>query len=282
MPVDLHTHSTASDGSDPPARLVARAAELGLGTIALTDHDTLEGIPEAAAAAALAGIGFVPGVELSLAWDAGTMHLVVLWLDPAPGPLQDRLAELQRGRSARNERMLERLAALGIEITPEELAAEAGGGSVGRPHLAAILVRRGVVADIAGAFDAYLARGRPAYVDRVRLTPEEAIGLARRSGAVPVLAHPHTLGVENRAEMAAVLDRLVAAGMVGIECHYGGYDADGRAGMVALAGRFGLVAAGGSDYHGTYKPDVALGTGRVGLWVPDSVLGELAATRVPS
>lgn len=280
MAVDLHTHSTASDGSDPPGRLVLRAAELGLAALALTDHDTLAGIPEAREAAARTGVLLVPGVELSVAWDRGTMHLVVLWLEPGPGPLQDRLESLRRSRDDRNRRILTRLAELGMEVSADELAAEAGSGSVGRPHIAALLVRKGYAADIGAAFDEYLARGKPAYVERDRLTPEEAIDLARRSGAVPVLAHPHTLGVENRGEMAAVLGRLVTAGLVGMECHYGTYDAEERAGMVALARRFGLVPSGGSDYHGTYKPGVLLGTGAVGLPVPDEVLEELAATRV--
>lgn len=280
MPVDLHTHSTASDGSDRPGDLVRKAADAGITTLALTDHDTLEGIPEAIDAAGVAGVDLVPGVELSLEWPKGGMHLVVLWLEPGPGPLQDRLGALQAARMSRNERMIERLRRLDLDITLEEVAVEAGGGSVGRPHMAAILVRKGYVPDIPTAFDEYLAKGRPGYVDRDRLTPEEAIGLSRLSGGVPVLAHPHTLGVDNRREMADLLDRLVAAGLIGIECHYGGYDTDGRAGMTALATRFGLVPSGGSDYHGTYKPDMALGTGRVGLWIPDSIVTGLAATRV--
>ena len=280
MAVDLHTHSTASDGSDTPTELMHRAAELGLDAIALTDHDTLEGIPEARSAAATLPFELIPGVELSLEWDKGGMHLVVLWLEPEPGPLQDRLARLQRGRDTRNERIVERLSELGLPITLDEVEAEAGGGSVGRPHIAAVMLRRGYVSEIREAFDLYLANDKPAYVSRDRLLPEEGIGLARESGGVPILAHPHTLGVDNRFEMADLLDRLIAAGLQGIECHYGTYDRDGRQGMIALAHRFGLIPAGGSDYHGTYKPDVLLGTGKVGLPVPDSVLEELRAARV--
>lgn len=282
MPVDLHTHSTASDGSDSPALLVNNVAAARISTFALTDHDTTEGLEEARAAAEMVGIGMIPGVELSLEWDKGGMHLIVLWLEPTPGPLQDRLAGLQASRASRNERMVERLRELGIDISLEEVEAESGGGSTGRPHIAAVMVRKGYVDDLAAAFDEYLAAGRPAYLGRERLTPEEGIGLARASGAVPVLAHPHTLGVDNRMEMADLMERLSAAGLIGIECLYGSYEAPGRAGLVKMASRFGLLPSGGSDYHGSYKDDVALGVGRVGIPVPDRVLEDLAAARTPA
>lgn len=279
MAIDLHTHSTASDGSDTPTLLVEHAAALGITSLALTDHDTLEGIEEARAAAAPAGIELIPGVELSLEWAKGGMHLVVLWLESGSGPLQDRLAAIQAGRTGRNARILERLRSFGFEITEQEIEEEAGGGSVGRPHIAAVMVRKGYVPDIVSAFDRFLAGGKPAYVGRERLEPEEGIALARASGGVPILAHPHTLGVDNRFEMADLLDRLVAAGLVGIECHYGTYQAPGRAGLEAMARRFGLVPSGGSDYHGTYKEGVALGTGAVGIPIPPGLLDELAAAR---
>jgi 3',5'-nucleoside bisphosphate phosphatase len=282
MPVDLHTHSSASDGSDSPTLLVHKVAAARISTFALTDHDTTEGLEEAQAAAEAVGIGMIPGVELSLEWDKGGMHLVVLWLEPTTGPLQDRLAGLQASRASRNQRMVQRLQELGMDITLDEIETESGGGSTGRPHIAAVMVRKGYVDSIPAAFDEYLAAGRPAYLGRERLTPEEGIGLARASGAVPVLAHPHTLGVENRMEMADLMDRLKEAGLIAIECHYGSYEAPGRAGLVKMAGRFGLLASGGSDYHGSYKEDVALGVGRVGIPVPDSVLEDLTAARTPA
>ncbi len=247
--------------------------------IALTDHDTLEGIPEATAAAARAGIELIPGIELSLEWDRGGMHMLVLWLDPGPGPLQDRLQALQDARNNRNARIVDRLNELGVELTLAEVEAEAGGGTVGRPHIAAVMVRRGHVTDIKSAFDIYLGNGRPAYMSRDRLEPEEAIDLARRSGGVPILAHAHTLGLDNQAEVEATLRRLANAGLVGIECHYGSYEADERAGYVRMAKRFGLLPSGGSDFHGTYKTDVALGTGSVGISVPADILEPLRATR---
>ncbi len=279
MAVDLHTHSTASDGSDSPEALVAAAAALGLEAIALTDHDTLAGIPAAKRAAADAGIEFVPGAEISCDWEPGSMHLVVLFLEPVPGPLQDRLHHLQAARDARNERIVERLHGLGIDISLAEVREEAGEGSVGRPHFAAVLVRKGAVESIPAAFDELLAKGRPAYVERERLTPEEAISLARASEAVPVLAHPHTLGLTSAAEFAAAFERLAAAGLMGIESSYGEYDQPQRDELTATARRFGLVPSGGSDYHGAYKEGTDLGTGRGDLAVPYAVLDELRQAR---
>ena len=279
MPIDLHTHSTASDGSLTPTELIELAATIRLDSVALTDHDTLEGTDEAAVAADRVGIELIPGVELSLDWDRGGMHLLVLWLVPGRGPLQDRLAELQVARNSRNARVVDRLNELGLEITLEEVETEAGTGSVGRPHIAAVMVRRGHVPDIRSAFDEYLGSGRPAYMSRDRLGPEEAIGLARQSGGVPILAHAHTMGLDNQAEVEAMMRRLAAAGLVGIECHYGSYEADERAGYVRMAKRFGLLPSGGSDFHGTYKSEVALGTGSVGIGVPTEILEPLRAAR---
>jgi hypothetical protein len=279
VPIDLHTHSTASDGSLTPTELIELAATIGLDSIALTDHDTLEGIDEAAVAADRVGIELVPGVELSLDWDRGGMHLLVLWLAPEGGPLQDRLAELRVARNSRNARIVDRLNELGLEITLEEVEHEAGTGSVGRPHIAAVMVRRGHVPDIRAAFDDYLGNGRPAYMSRDRLGPEEAIRLARQSGGVPVLAHAHTMGLDNVAEVEAMMRRLADAGLVGVECHYGSYDTDERAGYVRMAARFGLLPSGGSDFHGTYKSEVALGTGSVGIGVPTEILEPLRAAR---
>lgn len=279
MPIDLHTHSTSSDGSLTPAQLVDLAATVRLDAVALTDHDTLDGISEARAAADRRGIELIPGVELSLAWDRGGMHMLVLWLEPTSGPLQDRLAELQVARNGRNARIVDRLNELGLELTLEEIESEAGEGSVGRPHFAAVMVRKGYVPDIKTAFDEYLANGRPAYMPRYRLQPEDAIDLARQSGGVPILAHAHTLGLDNQHEVEELLERLVAAGLVGIECHYGSYDQAERAGYVAMASRFGLLPSGGSDFHGTYKADVALGTGSVGVGVPNEILEPLRSMR---
>lgn len=275
MAVDLHTHSTASDGTLSPAELVAAAIEQGLEAIALTDHDTQSGWEEASAAAKGTGLTLIPGTELSLEFDGG-MHLLVLWLTPGAGPLQDRLDELQKGREERNSRVLELLSRLGMEVSEAELADEAGVGTVGRPHIASVMMKKGYVPDLATAFERWLGRGQPAYVHRPRLNPDEAIGLARESGGVPVLAHPHTLGVHRAEEMARLLHSLRDAGLIGLESVYSSYQRHERDGYSALARRFGLIPSGGSDFHGEYKPGLQLGSGYGNLSVPAEIMVELA------
>lgn len=275
MIIDLHTHSTASDGSDSPARVVELAVEAGIGTLALTDHDTQEGLAEAEMAAARSAIELIPGVELSLQFDSGGMHLIVLWLEPGRGPLQDRLQGLQDGRGSRNEQIVELLVTAGMPLTIDEVLEEAGGGTVGRPHIAAVMMRRGYVPDIRTAFDVWLGAGRPAYVGRLRLGPDEAISLARQSGAVPVLAHPHTLGITTAPAMAELLTELKRSGLVGLEAHYSSYRAHERAGYADLARRFELLSSGGSDYHGSYKPGLSIGTGYGDLAVPGELVDRL-------
>ena len=278
MAVDLHTHSTYSDGSDSPAEIVSAAAAAGLEAVALTDHDNLNGILEAAAAADASEVELIPGVELSCEWQPGGMHLVVLWLEPGPGPLQDRLEILQAGRRQRNVELIELLQKLDVDISYEEVMAEAGGTGVGRPHVAAVLVRKGVVGSIPEAFDLYLASGRPAYVERYRLPPEEAIELARASGAVPIVAHPHTLGMTGTT-LDQELRRLARHGLVGLECYYPEYEPDTRLELVERARDVGLVPSGGSDYHGTYKPGLEIGRGYGDLSVGREVWQALAEAR---
>jgi predicted metal-dependent phosphoesterase TrpH len=276
--VDLHLHSTRSDGTDRPAAIVAAGAAAGLAAIALTDHDTLDGIAEAEEAAARHGIRLIPGTELSVDGDEGPFHLLVYHLSPRGGPLQNRLRDIRQGRHERNLRIVLALRNLGIEITYDEIAAEAVEGQVGRPHVAAVLVRKGVVPDLATAFDRYLARGRPAYDERYRLDHREAVSLAVASGAVPVVAHPHTLGV-TAADYERVLTGLAADGVMGVEAHYADYAPEVRRHLARLAASLGMIATGGSDYHGRYKPDLAVGTGRGDLAVPDEVVEHLDAAR---
>lgn len=269
MSVDLHVHTTASDGTVSPAAVVEEALAIGLTAIAITDHDTQEGVEEARAAAAGHELEVIPGVELSLQYDEGGMHLVVLWLDTTPGPLQNRLQTLREGRDLRNVEVVERLTSLGMPIEIDEVLLEAGNGAVGRPHIAAVMMRKGHVPDIRTAFDLWLAKGRPAYVDRPRLGPEEGLGLARESGAVPVLAHPHTLGIHRAQEMSRLLGRLAEAGLIGLEAEYSLYRRHERDGYAHLARRFGLLPSGGSDFHGLYKPGLHLGRGYGDLRVPE-------------
>ena len=261
--VDLHTHSTVSDGSDPPGRIPELAAAAGCSAVALTDHDRLDGLAEARARAEALGVELVPGCEVSCEWAPGTLHVLVYFVEPGEGPLQDELARLQTDRTERNRQMVERLSVLGLPVTLEELAAEAGGDGAGRPHMASILVRKGVVGSVQEAFDRYLARGRPGYVSKARLSPRTVAEQARGSGGVAVLAHPLSLQLGER-ELDSTVAELADAGL---------------SGLADIAHRHGLVATGGSDYHGTYKPDLTVGTGQGDLSVPETTVTSLAERR---
>ncbi|MBS1195375.1 MAG: hypothetical protein H6R33_95 [Actinobacteria bacterium] len=276
MAVDLHTHSTRSDGTDEPARLVALARSLGLRALGLTDHDTLDGIPAARAAAAGTSLELVPGVELSVDWEAGPAHFLAYWIEPGAGPLQDSLAELAAGRARRNAGILAALAGLGMDLSPQELRPTPG--LVGRPHIAAALVRHGHVPSVEAAFDLYLARGRPAYRPRRRLTAAEAVDLTRRSGGAAVLAHPHTVAA-GAAAYAAALEAFAALGGAGVECHYPDYPPELQEHLAAVTRRLGMAPTGGSDYHGDHRPGISLGTGRGDLRVPDAAVEELRLRR---
>jgi hypothetical protein len=276
--VDLHTHSTVSDGSDPPGRIPELAAAAGCSAVALTDHDRLDGLAEARARAEALGVDLVPGCEVSCEWAPGTLHVLVYFVEPGEGPLQEELARLQADRAERNRQMIDRLSAAGLPVTLDELDAEAGGMGAGRPHMASILVRKGVVGSVQEAFDRYLARGKPGYVSKSRLSPRTVAEEARRSGGVAVLAHPLSLQLDEPGLDSAVAE-LADAGLAGLEARYGRYSPDERAGLADLARRHGLVATGGSDYHGTYKPDLAVGTGRGDLSVPDTTVAALADRR---
>jgi predicted metal-dependent phosphoesterase TrpH len=277
--IDLHTHSTVSDGSDSPEDLVDLAAKANLTALALTDHDRQDGVPAARKRAGEAGIELVAGTEISCQ-HPGTMHMLVYFLEPGPGPLQDELVRLQVARDNRNELLVARLAELGLPVTAEELEHEAGGSGAGRPHVAAILVRKGVATSVQDAFDRWLAKGRPAYVEKERLAPLPAIALALQSGALPVLAHPLSMDL-TPSQLEGAVGELAEAGLVGLEAIYGRYSQEERASLAVMAARAGLAITGGSDHHGTYKPDLSVGTGRGDLHVPDSAL-EALRDRLPT
>lgn len=277
--IDLHTHSTVSDGSDPPHRIPELAADAGCSAVALTDHDRLDGVEAARARAGELGVTFISGCELSCALPTSTsMHMLVYFLEPGEGPLQDKLAELQGARDERNRALAQRLSELGLPISYEEMEEEAGGSGTGRPHAAAVLVRKGVVGSVSEAFERWLGEGRPGYVERTRLAPEEALSLVRKSGAVAAVAHPFSLKLDD-ADLEAVIRELAGHGLTGLECVYGRYSPEERERLAGLARRLDLVATGGSDHHGTYKPDLQVGVGQGDLEVADQVLHDLADRR---
>lgn len=275
--IDLHLHSTCSDGSDSPARVIELAVEAGCSTVALTDHDGLSGIEEARQAAVGRPLTLVPGCEVSCLFSPGTMHVLCYFVEPGEdGPLQAQLERLRADRVTRNTRLIGRLNELGIDITVEEVEAEAGGTTIGRPHFAAALVKKGVVPSFQEAFDNLLGKGGPAYIPKATISIEETISAARGSGALAVLAHPLSLGLEP-AQLERAIGEFAQAGLTGLECWYGRYSPEDRTGLVELARKHNLVATGGSDFHGTFKPDLSVGRGTGDLDVPDSAFHELAA-----
>ena len=279
--IDLHSHSTMSDGTDTPSRVVELAAGAGVSALALTDHDTLDHVPEARAAAESHGVRLVPGCEISCELGGrapGSMHMLVFFVDDAPGELRDRLSELQAARNERNVQIVETLNAHGVPITIDAVLAQAGPGSVGRPHIARVLMEEGHVASIQEAFDVWLAKGRPAYFERDRLTPEDAIELTHASGGVCAVAHPGSLGLGDGA-LDAFVTTLSDAGLDGLECEYGAYLPSERKPFHKLALRHELAPTGGSDYHGENKPGLSVGIGRGDLRVPDEYLDGLEARR---
>lgn len=268
--VDLHTHTSASDGDLSPAELVDAAKGLGLGAVAVTDHDTVEGISEAMTRGMAIGFEVIPGVEISVeVGKGGTFHLLGFYVEVNNPELRSTLHRLQRARSERNDRILECLTELGMPLDREVLARCAGDGQMGRPHMAQAMVQQGYVASVEEAFSRYLRKGAPAYVDKFRMGPKAAISMIRRAKGVPVLAHPYTLKCPTELELEFLVARLEEeAGLMGIEVLYPDHAPQQAAHYRYLANKYGLVMTGGTDFHGKTKPDVLLGWGRGDLRVP--------------
>lgn len=246
---DLHSHSNASDGTTPPADVMARAAAAGLDVIALTDHDTVAGHAEAAAALP-PGLTLLPGMELSCRRDGHSVHMLAYLFDPAHAELAAELAKIRDSRVSRARAMVARLAELGVPVTWELVSGIAGGGVVGRPHIARALAAAGVVPTPADAFSPdWIGAGGRAYVSRYALDPSRAIALVRAAGGVTVLAHPRGAG-RGWAIPDEVIAELAAAGLTGVEINHPQQDEEQRQRLRALAGELGLVPSGGSDDHG--------------------------------
>lgn len=272
--LDLHLHTTHSDGSRPPADIVARAHQVHVRALAITDHDILTGIPEAAAAAKPLGIEIIPGVEISSRFDDDELHILGYFLDPTDPALLARLDALRRTRHRRNPQIVARLQGLGLSITYDEVRELAGTDAVGRPHIARVLMEKGYVQSAKEAFDRYLATGKAAYVARELPEPTEVIAWIREAGGVAVLAHP--LWVKRAGEALRTLcERLKDAGLGGIEVHYSTHTPQQTSAFLSLAKQLDLLVTGGSDFHGLTKPDIEVGTGRGHLKVPEKLLEPL-------
>ncbi|WP_337957246.1 PHP domain-containing protein [Mailhella massiliensis] len=279
--IDLHTHSTASDGTDSPADLVRKAAQAHLAVLALTDHDTLAGLDEAEEEAKQRNIVFVRGCEISTATPWGEAHFLGLWIPEEPektARLEAALEKVRMGRKERNLRIAEKLRALGLDVSYEAAEALAGGAVVGRPHFAALLCSMGVVKDRREAFRQYLGKDGLAYEPRRLMSPGEAVSLLKSTGAVVSMAHPRLLHAP-----VEELDHLVAGlkeqGLDALEAYHSEHDAGDVRLCVELAARYDLQLSGGSDYHGLAKPNISLGRGKGGLRVGLGVYDELMRYR---
>jgi len=244
--IDLHVHSTASDGRFSPEEIVRKAAELGLTVIALADHDSADGIvPALEAAKAFPWLKIIPCVEISTDTPNGEVHVLGYFIDYTNHELKVALKRFRRSRRGRAQGMIAKLADLGIQIEWQRVQEIAGGDSIGRPHIAQAMLEKGYITSLSEAFTKYIGQGGPAYVEREKMTPVEAVELIVRAGGLPVLAHPFTV-----ADPEALVIELKTAGLVGIEAYYNGYTADETSSLVSLADKHNLIASGGSDYHG--------------------------------
>ncbi|QGY39839.1 PHP domain-containing protein [Pseudodesulfovibrio cashew] len=272
MSIDLHTHSTASDGTFTPTQLVRHAKELGLSAIALTDHDTFSGLDEAREAGEYYGVEVIRGCELSLESPAGAgwLHMVALWVPENPTELQEAIDWVIEGRLTRNHEIVEKLRAQGVNITYEAVAARAD-GTIGRPHFAQELVHLGVVSSINEAFQVWIGDNGRAYVPKRKLKPKQALDILNNIGATSILAHPFALGL-NMKQTEKLVAEFKEMGLDGLEVIYSEHSEEQTKGYWDMAVRHNLLISGGSDFHGEVKPHIELGTGKGGLHVPDELL----------
>ena len=275
--VDLHTHSNASDGQLPPAEVTRLAAQAGLASVALTDHDTLNGLEEAHSAGREFGIEVIPGCELSVTDGARELHILGLWVRPGAKELETVLTSLRSSRDDRNKLIVEKLSGMGISIDYDEVL-DLALGTVGRPHIAQILVERGVVRDYEAAFKQYLGRHGRAFVHKQELPLATAVDVLKAEGATVALAHPYLLGANGRA-MEDLVRRYAGLGVDAIEAYYTDHSKQKTREYLELARRLDMGVCGGSDFHGAIKPGIKLGVGKGKLAVPESVLDDLKARR---
>lgn len=272
--IDLHIHSTCSDGTFAPRQVVELAKRAGLRAIALTDHDTVAGVGEALEAGEEVVMEVVTGVEMSAAYAPGSMHLLGYYLSPTHPELASVLKRLQEGRAARAPKIVERLQSLGLEITLAETL-DLAGGLAGRAHIAQALMNRRYVTSINEAFSRYLSKGRPGYVDRLRLSPEELIDVIRQAGGLAALAHPSTLALDQFHDLNGLVARLKAMGLEGIEVFSPYHTPEMTTVYEEIARRHGLLCTGGSDFHGRPNDNADLRGAGLGVRFPYALLDGL-------
>ncbi|MBI3999565.1 MAG: PHP domain-containing protein [Candidatus Omnitrophica bacterium] len=273
---DLHLHTLHSDGTLSPRELVQLAKQKGLSCIALTDHDTLSGIEEAQAEGNRAGVEVIAGVEISVKFDPGTMHILGYFVDRHSEKLKEGLADVQEARRKRNPMIIEKLNALGIKISLSEVERESGGDQVGRPHFARVLVQKKYVKNFEEAFDKYLAKGAPAYVDKRKLTSREAIEMIEEAGGIASLAHPKQLKLNSVPErFEQTIEQLKSEGLKGLEVYSSCQSKEEAARYRKTAERLGLFVTGGSDFHGANRPQAPLGWMGDGAMIPYETIDQM-------
>jgi len=272
--LDLHLHTTHSDGSCTPTEVVNMAHRAGVTALAITDHDIMTGVSEAITAGQPCGIEIIPGVEISSLAGNSELHILGYFLDQRDSDLLARLKTLRDGRHRRNPQIIERLQTLGIDITYDEVRALAGSDSVGRPHIARALMDKRVVTSAKEAFDRFLAEGKPAYVPRVLPSPAEAIRWIKAARGLAVLAHPTWVKVAEHP-LVDLVRQLKADGLDGVEVYYSTHAARQTREYLSLAQQLGLLITGGSDFHGITKPDIEVGIGKGTLRIPPSLLPKM-------
>lgn len=276
--IDLHVHSNASDGTFTPTQLVTEAKKAGLSAFALTDHDTTDGVAEAAMAAEKAGIELVPGVELSTEYEGKEIHVLGLYIDITNEALQKHMANFRDSRDNRNVYMLEKLRSEGFDITLEALEAMFPDAVITRAHVARYLLDKGYIPDIKTAFSEYIGEGCRCYVGRPKVTPMDAVDYIIEAGGTPVLAHPVVYHMD-RPQLKKMIAEMKAHGLVGMEAIYSENTAADEGDFKSLARAEDLLITGGSDFHGENKPDIRLGKGRGRLYVPYACLEAVRLVR---
>lgn len=280
--IDLHIHSIASDGTLSPDEILSLAQEQRLGAISITDHDTLEGSTAAQQIDCPLGVKLLSGVEISAAPPSfapfsGSLHILGYGFDLNDSELNRMLMVLQEARKNRNPEILRRLSHLGFDITLNDIVREVGGGQIGRPHIARVMVARGFVHSIDEAFDKYIGQGKPAYVDKFRIPCRQALDIVLGAGGISVLAHPFLLNISNRDDLEHFIISLKEMGLEGIEAYYPEHPPEETLYYEHLANKLGLLMTGGTDFHGSLKPEIQMGTGNGDFHVPYRLYEQLMA-----
>lgn len=280
--IDLHIHSNASDGTFSPEQILNQALASNVAAVSITDHDTISGSKEAVRIGPPPEVKFLSGVEISANPPAsypcsGSFHILGYGIDLEDSSLNQMLEELQTARKNRNPQILQALNELGMPISMEEVEVEMGKGQMGRPHIAKVLIKKGYIGSINEAFNKYLGKDRPAYVDKYRMEYDQAIALINAAGGISVLAHPGLIEPSTDLPFENLIQTLTSVGLKGLEVYYPEHSPEAIADYITLTDQFGLLVTGGTDFHGDLKPDLKIGYGKGDFFVPYELYEKLMA-----